>query len=207
MQDSSILRSVSYSPRGASPCAASAVGVQIAFPVFLPLLRRRFRRFIPFLCIFRLLGRRPLLPPPFRPAVFEPNLLSEAMKLEKGESPSPALRSARPCPPEPHGPAAAPVFGAVPGTSAARPPPRSLPARRNGDVPQPRTCCSRRGRRSRTQASPRLKWKGREGKEGFEIPPLSPLLSAPSSPAVPWCPRLGISFPGRGFPALRAARQ
>lgn len=77
VQDSSILRSVSYSPREAAPREASAVGVQVAFAVFLPLLRRRFGHFIPFLRVFRLLRRRPLLPPPFRPAVFEPNLSGE----------------------------------------------------------------------------------------------------------------------------------
>lgn len=54
----------------------------------------------------------------------------------------------------------------------------------------------------------RFNAKGRRGKgESREIPPLFPLLSAPFWPAVPWCLRLGISFPGRGFPTLLAARQ
>lgn len=73
----SILWSVSDSPREMSPPSkeVSAVGVQVTFRVLLSLLRRSFRRFIPFLCVFWLLRRRSLLPPPLCPAVFEPNLL------------------------------------------------------------------------------------------------------------------------------------
>lgn len=57
--------------------------------------------------------------------------------------------------------------------------------------------------RARLSADGRGVKKEKESK----VPPLFPLLSAPFWPAAPWCPRLGISFPGRGFPALPAARQ